>query len=234
MSLSSNVNQAAGPYSPCSQKVGARWVGRNKRRVATPTAATVHHLDSLIGLHEICDPHIIFVVYDRTGRNGQYEILTGLAVAELTRTVGTLVGHVMRVALIGQQRRHLGLGFDDDVAAVSTGATCRLAARTSTMFQEGNDSGTAIAGTQPDPDSIDEHSTRSWAPSPLFGENADESTAVAFVVLHLARAHRKQRVIAPAADVLSSVDSGAALAHDDGSSGDLLAIEDLRTEPLRS
>src|SRR3546814_13824986 len=68
--------------------------------------------------------------------------------------------------------------------------------------------------------------------SDLRREDIDQLAPLALAELHLAVGHGEEGVVAAAAHVLTGVELGAALAHEDGASGDGGAVEGLNAEEL--
>src|SRR5205085_5717006 len=66
----------------------------------------------------------------------------------------------------------------------------------------------------------------------LAGDDVDEPAAAPLAELHDAVGRGEERVVATATDVLTGVELGAALAHDDRARGDLGTAVDLDAEPL--
>src|SRR3954451_6271050 len=67
----------------------------------------------------------------------------------------------------------------------------------------------------------------------LAGLDVDELAALALAELHLAGGEGEEGVVAAASDVLTGVEAGAALAHDDRAGLDGGAVEHLHAEALR-
>src|SRR6266508_3039770 len=64
------------------------------------------------------------------------------------------------------------------------------------------------------------------------GEDVDDLAPLALAELDRAVSGREERVVATDADVAARVNLGAALADDDGASGDLRAVEHLDAQAL--
>src|SRR5690606_19379957 len=65
-------------------------------------------------------------------------------------------------------------------------------------------------------------------------DDVDELAALALAELHAAGGEGEERVVATAAHVLTGVEAGAALAHQDRTGGHERAVEGLHAEALRA
>ena len=153
----------------------------------------------------------------------------------------------MSLASVGEQRTDGRVGFDHHRTAVTSRTAGRLAAWLALATEKRRDSGTTAAALDADTGSIDEVHTRTPAVTrrvsaryelvarraPSVGsEHTHVPAPTAAAVLNNSIDLRKERVVASAAHVLTGMDAGAALAHDDRPCGHHLPVEHLRTEAL--
>jgi hypothetical protein len=132
-----------------------------------------------------------------------------------------------------KQRIAVDGGNHGDVAAVSAVAAAGAAARDELLPPEGEAAVTAIARLDGDDYFIYEQRLTDWLK--LFNRfDADELAHLATVFeFDHAGDFGEERIVFAPADIDAGLDGCAALAHDDGTTGDELSAEDLHTEPLR-
>jgi hypothetical protein len=182
-------------------------------------------------LHEIGYHNTFLVAYDGSQRNGQHQIVTLFARSQITLAVGTGPGRVVRVPLVGKERGRGRVGPQDHGSAFAPGAAYGSPLRPAAQSLEADHTGATVSSAQVYADAIDEHET---AVCSLLGEHVYQASAAAMAVLHHAAGHGEQGVVATLSDVVSRVDTGSALANNDGSGIDQLTVKDFRSEALRS
>ncbi len=120
--------------------------GTDQGCVPPPAPSAFQHHQALPLLDEIGQHEALVIPHDRPGRDAHDQILAALAGPLVSLTVSAGAGRVVRVASVGEQSPHRGIGPYDHIAAPASGATDRLALRPSLLSLETDDARAAVTG----------------------------------------------------------------------------------------
>src|SRR5439155_10116875 len=139
--------------------VTRRLIGRRlEMPVPASAAPSFSDDDALAGLVEVRQANAVpGVVHDRPGRDGNDQVRAGLAVHLLAHAGFAARGVPMVLAHEIQERVLIGIGDEDDVAAVAPVAAVGAALGDVFLAPEGDASGAAVARFDVNGGFVDEH-----------------------------------------------------------------------------
>jgi hypothetical protein len=215
------------------RKSGCFAALRCERGIPEASPATPRDDETCIGDDEIGKEGAIGGHHLRPRRHGEFGIGTIGSAAVSTLTRFAIAAPPVRSVVVVQQRAHIPVNDDDDIAAVPTIAPVGATQRFELLAKDRRAPVPTVATTTMNSCSVNE---RCHVPEPgvdLSGrDDIDDASAAVRTELHDTRGEGEERVVSPTSHVATGVEVGTALANDDFTGVDFLTAKPLHPEAL--